>query len=125
MGARRRSRRDDELSDVAAVDPVLHERLLELRRTHPAGFRRELARLVRRGVIPGGRERAASPDVLALVAFPVGRALAEIRHALQRGVLDRHELQALIEEERRGRAREPVMGLLEQALTQATADRQL
>lgn len=119
MGARRRSRRDDELFALAAVDPALHQQLVELRRTHPARFRKELARLVRQGVIPGGRTITVSPELLALVAWPVGRALAELAEAQRREELTARVLRALIEEERRGRARPPVLAWLERALEQA------
>lgn len=119
MGGRRRTRRDDELSEVAAVDPVLHQELVELRRRSPVAFRKALARLVRQGVISSGRRTQVSPDLLALVRLPLGRVLAELSASERRGELNPSAIRGLLEEERRTRAREPLVAWLQQRLEEA------
>ena len=115
---RHRSRREDELFDVAAIDPALHQKLVELRRTHPAAYRKELARLVRRSVIPAGRAGVVSAEFLQWLAHPVARVLERLRRA---GDLDFRTVAALLEEERRRRKRAEVVAWLEAAYARALA----
>ncbi|MBX2803324.1 MAG: hypothetical protein KTR31_36930 [Myxococcales bacterium] len=97
---RARSRREEQLRQLAAVDPRGYARLVELRQLNPAAFRKELARLVRGQVIPEGRGFEAHPELLALLERPQRVVIGALQQQLDADEIDFRDLSALVEEER-------------------------
>lgn len=118
---RRRTRREEELAQVEASDPAKHAELLELRKVNPQAYRKELGRLVNRGVIARGRGFEVPEEALSLLAAgSAKKVVAAIRSALEGG-LGFRAVAGLLEAERAGAARASVVACLEQAWTDVLA----
>lgn len=117
---RRRLRRVDELAQVEEVDPARHAELLELRRYNPQAFRKELRKLIRKGVIGRGRGYEVDDETLALL----GRDEAEARAGLEAlgDALGFRALAGLVEEEAAGLARPALLAWLRERLDARLAE---
>ncbi|MEZ4238661.1 MAG: hypothetical protein R3F59_21415 [Myxococcota bacterium] len=111
---RRRSRREDELAQVEALDPEQAEALRALRGSNPQAYRKALRKLIRAGTIHRGRGFDMAQDVLALLEPDKARAAIDgLAKALEAGSLGFRELAGLREAERMGAARGDVLGWLD------------
>ncbi len=102
----RRSRRRMELEQLERTDPDKYAELVELRRLAPQQFRKELARLIKRGTIVKGRAYRLHPDHLTLLQdsdFPAFRKAIEA--LIESGEADFRVVAGLHQEERQTRAR--------------------
>ena len=110
----RRSRRRMELEQVQRLDPEKYEELVELRRVSPQLFRKELARMIKKGVIVKGRTFVLHEDdlqVLELPDLPSIRACIESR--IEEGRYDFRRVGGLVQQERQTRARPDLMTYLQ------------
>lgn len=107
-----RRSREEELFDLAAVDPEAHERLCALKRSHPQAYRKELARLVRQGVVRPGRRMPASHEILACLDRPLAQAYDALVRFADEGELTERIVEALLQQEQRERARPEMLAWL-------------
>ncbi len=102
----RRSRRRMELEQIERTDPEKYAELVELRRLSPQQFRKELARLIKKGKIVKGRTFRLHADHLALLE---GEDFAAFKDAVEAiidtGEADFRVVGGLHQEERQTRAR--------------------
>lgn len=119
---RRRTRREDELARIEAEDPAKHAELLELRRYNPQAYRKELRKLVRKGVIGRGRGYEVDPETLALLASESGPLLRSLQALADADALGFRAVGGLIEEEAGGAARPEVLGWLREHLDALLAE---
>ena len=113
LGNRRnRSRRADEAAALAALDPARAAELEELRRYNPQGYRKELRRLVRDGVIPRGRGWETSQEALDLLAGDLDAIQQGVAFGLDTGDFNWRTLAGLAQAEAGGQNREPVLAWL-------------
>ena len=118
---RRRSRREDELAQVEAADPAKHAELLELRRHNPQAYRKELRRLVQRGVVRRGRGFEVDADSLALLGGSVKKVTAALQEEIDAGRVGFRTVAGLLEAERAGGARSTVVEWLERRYAELLA----
>ena len=113
LGNRRtRSRRADEAAALAAVDPARAAELEELRKYNPQGYRKELRRLVRDGVIPRGRGWETPQEALDLLGQELEAIQQGVAFGLDTGDFTWRTLAGLAQAEAGGQAREPVISWL-------------
>jgi hypothetical protein len=112
----RRSRREDELSQIEARDPARAEALRELRRVSPQAFRKELLKAIRKGEIVRGRAYAMNPDELVLLDQGLPGLQDAVEERLGDGRFTFRQVAGLLEEERASRARPRVMDWLKATL---------
>lgn len=112
---RRRSRRDEELAQVASVDPAKHAELLELRRYNPQAYRKELARLIRAGTIERGRGFEVPSELLASIdpSADAKAVVTALDAAAEAGDLGFRTTAGLLQAERAGADRASVVSFLE------------
>ena len=116
----RRSRREQELEQLADTDPEKYAQLLELRRYNPQEFRKQLTRMIKKGMIAKGRAFRLNPDDVALLDSDDLPALMDLFRARAAAKeLDFRRLLGLAQEEKIGRARPDLMALLNALAKQA------
>lgn len=109
---RRRTRREDELRQVAELYPDRVPELEELRKYNPQAFRKELLKLIRKGRILRGRGFEVPDSVLALLDLDLSDLRREVEAGLASEDLDFRALAGLLQEEKTRRARPDVLGWL-------------
>jgi len=102
----RRSRRRMELEQIERSDPEKYAELVELRRLSPQQFRKELARLIKKGAIVKGRTYRLHADHLALLdGEDFGGFKDAVEALIDTGEADFRVVGGLHQEERQTRAR--------------------
>jgi len=102
----RRTRRRLELEQVRRVDPDKYEELVELRRVNPQGYRKELARLIKKGTIVKGRTFVVHDDHLAVLdSYDISKIKRDVEALIEAGELDFRGVGGLHQAERGHRAR--------------------
>ena len=116
----RRSRRNQELEQLAESDPDKYAEMVELRRLSPQQFRKELARLIKRGALVKGRTYRLHPDdIAALDTDDLQGLMRSIQERADAGELDFRRLTGLAQEEKLSRARPDLMALLSKLAKEA------
>jgi hypothetical protein len=118
---RRRTRREEELEQLLAKDPAKHAELLELRRYNPQSFRKELTKLIRKGVISRGRAFELPSDVLDALTLEEKDLQESVEAGITQGDYSFRTLAGLLEAERAGKRREGVLGWLERRYAELLA----
>jgi hypothetical protein len=118
---RRRTRREEELEQLLDKDPARHAELLELRRYNPQSFRKELMKLIRKGVISRGRSFDMPGDVLDTLSLEEADLQKQLDAGLEEGDYSFRTLAGLLEAERAGQRRPGVLRWLEQRYAELLA----
>ena len=110
----RRTRRVFEMEQLERTDPDKHAELVELRRLSPQLFRKELARLIKRGAIVKGRTYVLEESDRALLQSDDLDAIQRaVEAAIEEGTYGFRQLAGLKQEERMNGARPDLMDYLE------------
>lgn len=111
----RRSRRAMEMEQLERSDPAKHAEMLELRRLSPQAFRKELARLIRKGAIVKGRTfRLHDDDVDLLRGYDLGAIRDAIDAGIESGMYDFRRIAGMMQEEKQHRARPDLLAFLKE-----------
>jgi hypothetical protein len=103
------------MEQLERTDPAKHAELVELRRVSPQAFRKELARLIKKGVIVKGRTyRLRDEDVDLLGSYDIRAILKAVDEQIEQGEYDFRRVGGLIQEEKMGRARPDLMAALKE-----------
>lgn len=118
---RRRTRRQDELDQLEAIDPAKHAELLELRRYNPQSFRKELQKLIKRGVISKGRAFEVPDEALSALSLKEEELFRQLDAGIEGGDYSFRTLGGLLQAERTGLGRKEVIAWLEQRYAELLA----
>lgn len=118
---RRRTRRGDELAQLEATDPLKHQELLELRHYNPQAYRKELMKLVRKGVIQRGRAFEIPDELQGVLSLPISEILTTLDAGIERGDYNFRALGGLLQAEKSSLRRPEVIEQLERRLEEHLA----
>jgi len=113
----RRTRRRLEMEQLERVDPDKHAELVELRRVSPQAYRKELARLIKKGTIVKGRTYVVHDDHLSILdSYDLRKIKEQVEERIEAGTFDFRAVGALLQAERGHRARPDLMSYFQQRM---------
>jgi len=111
----RRTRRRLEMEQLERTDPDKHAEMVELRRLSPQAFRKELARLIKKGVIVKGRTYRLHDDDLDLLGgYDLRKIKETIEERIASEMYDFRRIGGLMQAEKGGRARPDLLDFLKE-----------
>ena len=115
----RRTRRRLEMEQLERVDPEKYAEMVELRRLSPQLFRKELARLIKKGTIVKGRTYRLHDDHLAVLdSYDIKGIMATVEERIEAGTFDFRSVGALLQAEKGHRARPDLLTFLDQRMNE-------